>query len=121
MSSFTCKDQGQYNTGAQDHVCYPNGQRYFLLFPARRRTIPLGPDARRPPSFLSILGLLDGAAMFGTNREMDRTMNGIPITVGSTKKVSCDSWYNSGHIRDLSTKMPGSWTPSTPIIPLFRP
>jgi hypothetical protein len=46
--------------------------------------------------FLSVLDLGDGATIFGAKREMDRIMNGIPITVGSTQNVICGSWLNSG-------------------------
>src|SRR5205823_4558985 len=37
-----------------------------------------------------------GVTVFGTKREMDSMMNGIPITVGSTQNVICGSWFNSG-------------------------
>ena len=42
----------------QHVLCYPNGQRYFLLFPARRRKIPLVHDAHRPPG--SVIDALIG-------------------------------------------------------------
>jgi len=54
-------------------------------------------------SFLSLLDLGDGATILGTKREMDSTMNGRPIMVGSTQNVSGGSWFKSGIRWALST------------------
>ena len=103
LSRTVFQVSGQYNTGAQYHLCYPNCQRYFLLFPARRRTIPLDQMLLvHPASFPSSVSWM--RSYVRDKAEIDSTMNCIPITVGSTQNVSDRSSFKPGILWALSTK-----------------
>src|SRR5260370_40272195 len=52
---------------------------------------------------ISSLLSMDGVAMFGAKREMDSTMNGIPITVGRTQNTSVGICFKPGIRWALST------------------